>query len=337
MMASLDKSLSEYKLLHHPFLSAEFVDELQEFFRNQPVGMSAAELTEAFSEFSHLPVKWSARKLKIFLTKSQILSYSRKKPAGFSLDNSQIQEYWTSDPLSQKKIHGKSPKESLAEKKRVKKSPSSVKSKGSSSSISEKRSSITTQPQSQAKFQTKSKSKSRSQSQSKSRSQYIIPKSQRSIVHIFPSYPKYLLGRMPKQAQKVLNLGVAQIQAMSLKKLDEAIEYLTASKMFFDGAFENERKLMQSLDDRVGYMSKLSEEIHEQRATRAFDKYFYDMYDNAKFAKIIKKWGTHYDAEQCAYLCWKKMGKKANKISISEYALRKMIKAVLLEKHPEKA
>ncbi len=322
-MAITEKSATKNKISHNPFLSQEFVDELQDFFRDQPVGMSAAELTEAFSTFSHLPFKWSARKLKIFLTKSQILSYSRKKPAGFSLDNSQIQEYSNNlnnlniAPSLQIHLPKKTPKDTLTKKKRVKKSPSSVKSKSSSKS--------------------RSKPQSKSRSQTKSKPQHISPKSQRSIVHTIPSYPKYLLNRMPKQAQKALNLGVTQIQAMSLKKLDESIEYLTASKMFFDGAFENERKLMQSLDDRVGYMSKLSEQIHDKRASMAFNKYFYEMYDNAKFAKIIRKWGSHYDVEQCAYLCWKKMGKKANKISISEYALRKMIKAVLLEKHPEKA
>ncbi|TFH27096.1 MAG: hypothetical protein E4G98_06460 [Promethearchaeota archaeon] len=118
--------------------------------------------------------------------------------------------------------------------------------------------------------------------------------------------------------------------------MEEYIEYLTASKMFFDSQFEKEQEVIQALNERVGFMSQLSEKQHEHQASLAFRKIFYDLYDHAKFDKIIQKWGSHYDVEQCAYLCWKKMGKKANKISISEHALRKMIKVTLLEKFPDK-
>ncbi|MHA1610800.1 MAG: hypothetical protein ACTSYU_02000 [Promethearchaeota archaeon] len=343
-MASIEKSPSKNKTTLNPFLSTEFVDELLEFFSEEPVGMTAVELTEAFNGFSHLPIKWSARKLKQFLTKSQVMIYSRKKPAGFSLDRSQIQEYAISETSIQIKPRKKSPKSTLALKKRDKKSTTSIKSRTSIPSISKKIPSRRSQSIAKSKTKTLTTSKSQIKSKSKTKSKTRSPtksistkRKQPSIADTIPSYPKYLVGRMPKAAQKALNLGGTQIQNLSLKKLSEAIEYLTASKMFFDSQFVNERNLIQGLDERIGFMSKLSEKIHEEQATLAFNKYFFDMYNQSKFDKIIKKWGSHYDIEQCSYLCLKKMGKKAKKISISEYALRKMIKEVLLDKHPQKA
>ncbi|MHA1794921.1 MAG: hypothetical protein ACTSUK_02330 [Promethearchaeota archaeon] len=142
---------------------------------------------------------------------------------------------------------------------------------------------------------------------------------------------------MPKQARSAFRLGVSQINSLSSKKIDIMIEYLTAAKIFFDTSYTNERELVAAIDQKIRFMSEISEKRHNENVDKIFQKTFTDFYNSRKFSSIIKDWGEKYQIEECAYQIWKKMGRKAKKIPISDYALRKMIISTLKEKFPEKS
>lgn len=288
----------------HPFNASEFVQEVMQFFDQQPVELSAKEIVAAFDQFTFLPEKWSGRKLKQYLTKSNLLTYSRAKPAGYQLDVIPLQKIQEKFQLT---LSDQNPASSN-------KNPTETSSSGSES-------------RNASKLRTPSRSlpeKKRTDS------------STQTILNSIPSFSRYLMERIPRQAQVALNWGVAHINSLSLKKIDTAIEYLTASKMFFDSQYEAEREIMQAIDERVRYMSHLSDEMQEKLAQTAFQKYFFEMHNKGKFDKIIEKWGINYDVEECAYQCWKKLGRKAKKIPLSDFGLRKMIIKALETQYPQK-
>ncbi len=180
--------------------------------------------------------------------------------------------------------------------------------------------------------------KSKSESSKKPKiSSTSITVSQESILQTIPNFPQYLLKRMPKQARSAFRLGLSQINSLSSKKIDIMIEYLTAAKIFFDTSYTNERELVAAIDQKIRFMSEISEKRHNENVDKIFQKTFTEFYNSGKFSSIIKNWGEKYQIEECAYQIWKKMGRKAKKIPISDYALRKMIISTLKEKFPEKS
>ncbi|MCF2139448.1 MAG: hypothetical protein K9W44_05270 [Candidatus Lokiarchaeota archaeon] len=291
-------SQKQTSLISHPFQNEGLSQELFDFFSNQPVSLSSSELIDSFNKFSSLPKHWSGRKLKQFLTGEGFLRYTRANPKGYYLNIKEIQETYLKE--------------------------SNLLLKESEKSTSEKIiNSLANNPPETNKKTHRSHS-------------FSSQESINDILDTIPDFPQYLLARMPKKARYAFRLGVAQINSLSISKLDHMIEYLTAAKMFFDTTYSNEGELVKAINDKIRYMSEISEMRHSESIQREFQKIFYSLYSKGKFSSIIQNWGVKYGLDGCAFRCWKKMGKKAKKIPISDYALRKMIAEVLKEKFPDK-
>ena len=123
-----------------------------------------------------------------------------------------------------------------------------------------------------------------------------------------------------------MNIGALEMNRMSLDQLDKTIEHLTSAKIFYDAAYENEREIIDAINIKVRYMSEISDQLHEKESEFAFRKYFIGPYREGKFAKILLKYPLGKNADESAYQCVKKLGRKAEKINISEYALIQRIK-----------
>lgn len=328
----------------HPLQDDSIIQQLSEIFRSQPVSISANDLIEKFNRLRNLPPKWSGRKLKVYLTQQGLLQYQRSKPAGYLLNLGGLEDF-KRNPIPQKS-NIKKPKK--AEKKKLPQGTANSTANSTANATIK----VTAKTTAKGTIKGKAKDSSKSRRDSSIEVKEIVKansnakkgtnihsanESVDTILDSIPKYANYLMERMPKQAQSVFQLGAAQISSLSLKKLDKNIEYLTAAKIFYDTSYPNEAEIVAALDKKIRFMSEISEKKHNVSVEQSFRKIFGDLYNSGKFASIITNWGKKYGIDECSYQIWKKMGRKAKKIPLSDYALRKMIATTLLEKYPEKS
>ncbi|MHA1585493.1 MAG: hypothetical protein ACTSVU_06595 [Promethearchaeota archaeon] len=276
------------------YQSSPFLEELRSLFHDQASIPNAPALIEALKAFRNIPEKWTVNTVKTELTKSSALYYSRKKPAGYFLDEGRLAE--------------------LIKLQNV------ILDSSSQSSHTP-----------QANFP-KPISVQRSKNKEKTESSKFVE----DILDRIPKFPQYLLKRMSPQARKFLYMGVLEINSLNRKKIDQMLDVLSSSRTHYDNFYPKEQEIIKTLDIKLKYLVKLAEIKKEDEAKILLQKLFTLPLKKGKFQKIIDKWGPKYDLEECSYRCIQKMGRKSQKIPLSQFALRKHLKEILKETFPEK-
>ena len=286
-----------------------FFDSLKITFSMANLIPNAAELTLTLKAIENPPNKWAASRLKKELMLVNVITYSKANPKGYRLDLNQIDAV----------LEGKIEKISVSPKK----SPTETVAKESET---------TPKPEKKATPSSKSESKKGTKSVIESSS----TDSAADILSKIPNFSQYLMNRISDKAQRALQLGVLEINRSSLSTLIQNIDHLTSALMFFDEAYDKEKEIVKAINQKIDYMNNLQEQLHEKEGELLIRKNFIEPLKKGKFDKIVKKWGPEYGVEDCAWEILKKMGRKAKKIPLSEFVLRKKIAEVLKEQYPDK-
>jgi len=156
------------------------------------------------------------------------------------------------------------------------------------------------------------------------------------IIDQIPTIPKYLLKRLSSNEAKILKMGVFDINRLPLQKIDTHIETLSSARILFDANYNNEKIVSDYLEVKIKYLSKISHKMHEKEGERLFIKIFVEPMKEGKFDKILSKCMKKFDLDNCALKIVKKVGSKAKKIPLSEFALRKKIVDILSKRYSKK-
>ena len=153
------------------------------------------------------------------------------------------------------------------------------------------------------------------------------------IMDKIPSIPKYLLKRLSSNEAKILQMGVFDINRLPLQKIDSHIETLSSARILFDANFVNEKLVSDYIEAKVKYLSKISQKLHEKEDDQLIIKIFIEPMNEGKFDRILTKYMKKFDLDNCASQIIKKVGSKAKKIQLSDFALRKKIVDVLSKRY----
>ncbi|QEE14381.1 hypothetical protein DSAG12_00194 [Promethearchaeum syntrophicum] len=156
------------------------------------------------------------------------------------------------------------------------------------------------------------------------------------IVDKIPSIPPYLLKRLSTNEVKILQMGVFDINRLPLQKIDSHIDTLSSARILFDGNYANEKLVSDYIEAKVKYLGKISNKLHEKEDEQLVIKIFIEPMNEGKFDRILKKCMKKYDLDNCASLIIKKVGSKAKKIQLSDFAVRKKIVEVLAKRYSKK-
>ena len=291
----------------------QFIAELIQLFARRSPITPASALVEAFKQFDTIPPKWTPNTVKKHLSEAGIITYSRKKPMGFTLNSEKL------NLLLEESI-------AIPTRKPSKTKPSTLKKpRPSSQSSGKPKKSLSSKPRKISSESHKAPSKTQST---------------RDILNKIPTFPPYLMKRLSTKTRKVLNLGAIELNAIKpLGKVEKTIDLLTSGKIFFDHTYDDEKNVMDALDARIRYLSRRATTLRDHEIDQLFEKMFIPMLHNGngKCSKIISKWEKQqFNLQECAQRCLKKMGKKAKKIPLSEFALRQKIQAVLHTRYPKR-
>jgi len=76
--------------------------------------------------------------------------------------------------------------------------------------------------------------------------------------------------------------------------------------------------------------------LHEKESEKLIEKLFLIPMKEGKFDKILSKCMKKFDLDNCASRLVKKVGSKAKKIPLSDFALRKKIVDILSKRYSKK-
>ena len=291
------KSTKQKKVKIQLTQSPKFTKELKNLFKTIPLIPSAAILLEKFKGFQTIPPKWTPNTSIKSLRVDGIIIYSKKKPQGYSLDSQILGDLIR----NKRKIAGITPTTQIKTKTK----------------ISSRRS--TRKPVSKTKSSSVSKRKTTAE-----------------IIDKIPSIPNYLIKRLSSNEVKILKMGVFDINRLPLQKIDYYLDILSSARILFDDNYKNEKIVLDYMDAKLKFLSKVSHGMHEKEGERLIIKIFKIPMDEGKFDKILKKCMKKYDLDDCASKIIKKVGSKAKKIPLSEYALRKKIVEILSKRYSKK-
>jgi len=131
-------------------------------------------------------------------------------------------------------------------------------------------------------------------------------------------------------------MGVFDINRLPLQKIDTHIETLSSARILFDANYNNEKLVSDYLEVKIKYLSKISHKMHDKEGELLFIKIFVEPMKEGKFDKILIKCMKKFDLDNCALKIVKKVGSKAKKIPLSEFALRKKIVDILSKRYSNK-
>lgn len=156
------------------------------------------------------------------------------------------------------------------------------------------------------------------------------------IVDKIPSIPKYLQKRLSSNEIKILKMGVFDINRLPLQKIDAHIETLSSARILFDANYNNEKIVSDYLEAKIKYLNKISQKLHEKESEKIFNEMFKIPMKEGKFDKILTKCMKKFNLDDCASRIIKKVGSKAKKIQLSDFALRKKIVDILSKRYSKK-
>ena len=156
------------------------------------------------------------------------------------------------------------------------------------------------------------------------------------IIDKIPSIPSYLLKRLSTNEVKILKMGVFDINRLPLQKIDSNIDTLSSARILFDASYANEKIVSDYIEAKVKYLGKVSNKLREKEDEQLVIKIFIEPLNEGKFDRILTKCMKKFDLEDCASRIIKKVGSKAKKIQLSDFALRKKIVDVLSKRYSKK-
>ncbi|MHA1339822.1 MAG: hypothetical protein ACTSRZ_06730 [Promethearchaeota archaeon] len=140
--------------------------------------------------------------------------------------------------------------------------------------------------------------------------------------------PAYLLGRMSKEAQDVVKMGILKIQNLPKKKLEKYIELLRAQQVNYDIRIKKEKEIIGFMEDLAKAMDERLHQIYEQEANDFIQKNIIEPLNNGKFDKKISKI-KKLGIDEVSYLIFKSLKGSIKKYPFSETNLIKKIKVIL--------
>ena len=142
---------------------------------------------------------------------------------------------------------------------------------------------------------------------------------------------------MNSKAREAMNMGLLEINKLEIKDLKKYTEALATSRMFYNGKYENESRIIEYIDKKVRYMSNRLEELHDQEAEKYINKYVTQKIRNGKYDKIISKLDEGKNVDDVAWEITDNVGWWGRrKIPLNDYALSKRIAEILRELFPNK-
>ncbi len=326
---------TQFSLLYYP----DFVDQIVMFFEEHEIITSLDELIEHLTTLE-LPPQWTAEDIKKKLSDEDILNYSRSKPRGYSLDFEVLDEKFNKIPKEHllslnNELYSHQGLEEETEEINKKKKTKLEKAK-----IKPKKQKLKKKKKEKKKRSVKEKTKAtpkKKKNSIQSSSQIQKKKSLKDIIDTIPKFPTYLLERMNSKAREAMNMGLLEINKLEIKDLKKYTEALATSRMFYNGKYENESRIIEYIDKKVRYMSNRLEELHDQEAEKYINKYVTQKIRNGKYDKIISKLDEGKNVDDVAWEITDNVGWWGRrKIPLNDYALSKRIAEILRELFPNK-
>lgn len=147
--------------------------------------------------------------------------------------------------------------------------------------------------------------------------------------------PAYLLSRVSREAQKIMKMGILQIQKEPKKNLEYMINTLRAAQVNYDIRVQKEKEIIGFMNELCQKMNDRVLEYNNQEGDIFFKKYVIEPMNKGKFAKITNQI-QNKGIDEVAYLIFKKLGGKAKKYPFTETLLIKKIKQTLEENFKKK-
>jgi hypothetical protein len=317
------------------------MDEIKSLFGHTPLFSTVPDYTTALEKVIHAPPKWGPNRIKKFFTELEIVKFSRTKPSGFSLD----QQKWTE--IRRKMVAGEDILAALAIQEIQKKEQAAlnidlVQIPSKHTPIEQIHPKVQVKPdisvktKSQVKVEPVQKTSKISTPSLKVEPRPVTIADTESILNRYNTFPRFLLNRVSKDAQRAMSLGILEIERADIGKLESILEHLHNARLFFDPAYSNEKDILDFLDIKCKRVSKRLDQLQEEYNQREIQKRIIEPLDKGKFDRIINNWGSKYSVEEAAYQILEKLGRDVRKISLSEFAFRKLIVEYLQKKYPNK-
>ncbi len=320
---------TQFPLLHYP----EFINQLKSLFKKKTLMSSLNELKGELDKLQ-LPPQWDPVDIKKELSSLDILKYSRSAPRGYSLNMSVLKEKSEEvDSNMLLTLENELYSPIITESKvNIKKEQSREENKTRTEKTTKTRKTVILE-------QDKPKKKKNLDSSLKEDTSILEKKEDtvEAILEKNSGFPSYLLERMTKTGREAIKMGVLEINKLDIKNLKKYLDALANSRMFYDGSYESEREIVEYIDKKVRYMSKVLEQMHNQEAEKYIQKYVKDKIKEGKFDKIVKGLSNGMSYDDCAWEITENIGWWGRrKIPLNDFALRKRVSEILHELFPEK-
>lgn len=142
--------------------------------------------------------------------------------------------------------------------------------------------------------------------------------------------PAYLLSRVSRETQKIMKMGILQIQKEPKKNLEYMINTLRAAQINYDIRVQKEKEIIGFMNELCQKMNERVLEYNNQEAEIFYKKYVSDPMNKGKFNKLTNQLQSK-GIDEVSYLIFKKIGGKAKKYPFTETLLIKKIKQTLEE------
>ncbi len=306
----------QYPLLYY----SHFMNDLRDLMDDGKKIPTMKKLMEVFNSLT-LPPKWKPEAIKRKLSDKGILEYSRNAPKGYYINTEKL------DSLVKKynQIVTLDLDNTIL---------SSLKNDSQNKIISP------TPPDSPSTPPPNSQNNKSSESKPpKDSTEITKPKDDKveasDILDTIQSFPSYLLDRMSKTARVIMGIGILEISKMSLKDLEKYSAALANARMFYDGQFNNERAIIDHIDNKTRFMNERMDKLHYQENERIIQTEIIPRIKKGKYDKYIKQLGKSKEYKDVASDISKKLGKIKKKTSLNDFALRKRITKILKELYPQ--
>jgi hypothetical protein len=140
--------------------------------------------------------------------------------------------------------------------------------------------------------------------------------------------PGYLLSRVSKDAQKIMRMGILQIQKEPKKNLEYMINTLRSAQINYDVRVQKEKEITSFMNDLCMKMNERVIEYQNQESDIFIKKIVIEPMNKGKFSKFTNQLQSK-GIDEVSYLIFKKIKGKAKKYPFTETLLVKRIKQIL--------
>ncbi|MBD3351507.1 MAG: hypothetical protein GF364_08470 [Candidatus Lokiarchaeota archaeon] len=140
--------------------------------------------------------------------------------------------------------------------------------------------------------------------------------------------PSYLMDRVDRDVQRIMKLGVLEIERMPKKVLQDSVDLLRAAQINYDIRIQKEKEIIEFMNETAQAMQDRVVRYQEDEAKDYIQKYVREPMGKGKFDKYLE---TLEDKglDEVSYLVFKKIGRKTKKYPFGDTHLIKKIKDVI--------